>query len=152
MLKKTLFCMILALVLAPAFAANRPPFFIDDFQNLALFDFDSDGNEATLALPPSEDNFIRFNPDGSIFGHLQDVEADFEVRPSTGGILNGSGRVQANVALDQGFNITCPATISWVGTVSDGVSSFSVRRIYVANRNPAGGCTVIHNDITISSE
>ena len=116
-----------------------------------LFEFglaDSDGDLLVLVAEfTSADDFVRFNPDGTKLSiHFTDAESGLVIFPSTGGMLQGSGRATANVA----FPVFCPLTLSMNGTVTDGQDLFDVSAIIVSRPDRETGCVFALNDVKIS--
>lgn len=119
----------------------------DNFEGAVV---DDDGDLVILfAEFNSPDDFVRTNPDGSTLSiHFTDAETELTVFPSTGGVLFGTGRATANVAVPS----FCPITLSIHGTATDGESTFDISVIMVSRPDRNTGCAFAVNDIKIARQ
>ena len=160
------------LVTQSAVALERPAcgahpgacfFNLMDIGEVGFFVNDSDGDLLIARIPTSADDFLRIQPSGRVFAHIQDVQSQIFVCPVTAlpgclddtlgnpGLLAGSGRFLIDATLTSQLEPSCPAVGTAAGSVvSQTGTPFNVTFIFVEHPDGKGGCKVVFDDIKLT--
>jgi hypothetical protein len=161
-----------ALSAVPALALERPAcgqqpgacfLNLEDLGQITFALTDADGDLLIAQIPTSADDFLQVRPNGTISGHIHNVQSQIFVCPVTAlpgcldddignpGLLAGSGRLLIDATLTPQFEAGCPSAATAAGTLvqSETGALFKMTFIFVAH--PAGqGCTMVMNDIQVT--
>lgn len=136
-----------------------------DIGVVGFFVNDNDGDLLIAQIPTSADDFLKIQPDGRVFAHIQDIQSQVFVCPVTAlpgclddslgnpGLLAGSGRFLIDATLTSQFEPSCPAVGTAAGTVmSETGAAFSMTFIFAEHPDGKGGCKVVFDDIKLTTK